>query len=187
MHTTSPSLLDRLRQPDRALAWDRFVDLYTPFLLYWARRLGAGPQDAEDLVQDVLTVLVQKLPEFAYQPGKSFRGWLRTITINRWRSQLRQPNTPRGLPEAELDRLAGDNELEAAWEEEYRKHLTLRALGLMRAEFQPSTWQACWQHVAEGRAAAEVAAELGITPNAVYVASSKVLRRLREELTGLLE
>src|SRR5581483_8600497 len=70
MHTTSASLLERLRQPSDADAWGRLVRLYTPLLLYWARRLGLQYPDAADLVQDVLVVLVQKLPEFHYQPGK---------------------------------------------------------------------------------------------------------------------
>ncbi len=96
MHTTPVSLLQRLRRPGEAQDWERFVALYTPFLLYWARRLGAGPEERADLVQDVLTVMVQKLPDFAYDKGKSFRGWLRTITINRWRDRLRRPALQQG-------------------------------------------------------------------------------------------
>jgi DNA-directed RNA polymerase specialized sigma24 family protein len=66
MSTTSISLLERLRQPDQDAAWTRFVELYRPFLLYWAHKLGARSQDADDLVQDVLVALVKKLPEFSY-------------------------------------------------------------------------------------------------------------------------
>src|SRR5262245_40322296 len=90
MHTTSTSLLQRLRQPSDGDAWDRLVRLYTPLLLYWARRLGLQESDAADLVQDVLTVLVQKLPEFQYQPGKSFRGWMRTVLMNKWRDRAQR-------------------------------------------------------------------------------------------------
>jgi RNA polymerase sigma-70 factor (ECF subfamily) len=57
----------------------------------------------------------------------------------------------------------------------------------MQSDFQPATWRACWEHVAEGRPAAEVAAELGMTEGAVYVARCRVLRRLRSELEGLLD
>jgi RNA polymerase sigma-70 factor (ECF subfamily) len=187
MSTTPVSLLERLRQPGQAKTWDRFAELYTPFLFYWARRLGAGPQDAEDLVQDVMAALVQKLPEFRYDRHKSFRGWLRTIITNLWRDRLRHAAAPAGFTEAELSGLASGDGLEALWDEEHRRHLASRALGLMRAEFQPTTWKACWEHVAEGRLAAEVAGELGISENAVYIASSRVLRRLRQELDGLLD
>ena len=76
MNVTSVSLLERVRQSQDAPAWERFVRLYMPLLLYWARRLGLQDQDAADLVQDVLDVLIQKLPEFHYQPGRSFRGWM---------------------------------------------------------------------------------------------------------------
>src|SRR5258708_3966903 len=90
MHTTSASLLERLRQPDAADAWRRFVRLYTPLLYYWARGLGLPTHDAADLVQEVLVVLVHKLPEFNYDPTKSFRGWLRTIALNKWRERCRR-------------------------------------------------------------------------------------------------
>src|SRR5205823_5013820 len=85
MHTTPASLLERLQRADEQTAWVRFVELYTPVLFAWARRLGLQAQDAADLVQEVFTVLVRKLPEFRYDRQKSFRGWLRTITLNKWR------------------------------------------------------------------------------------------------------
>src|SRR2546423_12975097 len=90
MDTTSVSLLERLREPAQQDAWGRFVDLYTPLIYYWARRVGLPPEEAADLVQDVLTLLVQKLPEFQYDPQKSFRGWLRTLTLNKWRGNRRR-------------------------------------------------------------------------------------------------
>jgi RNA polymerase sigma-70 factor (ECF subfamily) len=188
MHTTSASLLQRLRRPDERAAWDRFVELYTPLLFHWARRVGLQEQDAADLVQDVLTTLVQKLPEFTLDDNGNFRGWLRTVTLNKWRDNARRRATrPLVGDAAALAELPAPAELEDFWEAEYRKHLVDRALAVMRAEFQPTTWQACWQFVVEGRPAAEVAAALGISENAVYIAKSRVLRRLREELEGLLE
>jgi RNA polymerase sigma-70 factor (ECF subfamily) len=83
MNTTPVSLLQRLRAPAPTAAWDRFVELYTPVLFAWARRLGLQSQDAADLIQEVFAVLVQKLPTFEYDQHKSFRGWLRTITLNK--------------------------------------------------------------------------------------------------------
>src|SRR5262245_32982810 len=90
MHTTSISLLERLRQPQEEQAWRRFVDLYTPLLYFWARRTGLQEADAADLVQQVLAILVRKLPEFSYDREKSFRNWLRTVTLNEWRAWQRR-------------------------------------------------------------------------------------------------
>ena len=75
MHTTPPSLLEQVRRPDDQQAWRRFVDLYTPLLFSSARRVGLTELDAADLVQDVFTLLVRKLPEFQYDRNKGFRAW----------------------------------------------------------------------------------------------------------------
>jgi len=188
MDQTSPSLLERLRQPAEQEAWARFVKLYTPFLYDWAHRLGLNEPDAADLVQDVFVVLVQKLPEFTYDQHRSFRSWLGTVLRNKWRDHQRQ-RAVRALHAREPlgEDLAGPDENAAFAEAEYRQHLVSRALRLMQAEFQPRTWQACWEHVVSGRPAAEVAAELGLSIDPVYAAKSRVLRRLRQELQGLLD
>lgn len=184
MHTTSVSLLQRVRVVSDKEAWERFVRLYTPLLLYLAKRLGLQEQDAADLVQDVLVVMVRKLPEFQYQPGKSFRAWMRTVLMNTWRDRRKSRETspldsgvePKVQPEDEI--------LE---EREYQLYILGRALRLMAADFEPTTWQACWETVVCGRPAADVAAELKTTVNAVYLAKSRVLSRVRQDLEGLLE
>jgi RNA polymerase sigma-70 factor (ECF subfamily) len=187
MNTTPVSLLERLRQSEQQAAWERFVQLYSPLLCQWARRLGLQGQDAADLVQDVFTVLVEKLPAFRYDPGKRFRGWLWTVTLNKRRERRRQPApVPQAAPEV-LDELTGPDTGQAIDEEEYRQYLTRRALELMRSEFHPATWKAFWECVVNERSAAEVARELGLSENAVYLAKGRVLRRLRHELDGLLD
>jgi RNA polymerase sigma-70 factor (ECF subfamily) len=181
-------LLERLRQPDQPDAWARFVELYTPLLFYWARRAGLQSADASDLVQDVFTILIGKLPEFHYDKQKSFRSWLRTITLNKWRDRQRQQARARMQEEGpDLDGLVGPENPEEFWEADHRQYLLTRAMDLMRQEFRPATWQACWEHVFCERSAAEVAAELGITENVVYISKLRVLRRLREELQGLID
>jgi RNA polymerase sigma-70 factor, ECF subfamily len=74
MDTTPVSILERLRQPEGDRAWEQFVQIYTPLLYYWARQLGLQSHDAAELVQEVFLLLVEKLPEFRYDPSKSFRG-----------------------------------------------------------------------------------------------------------------
>jgi RNA polymerase sigma-70 factor (ECF subfamily) len=76
---------------------------------------------------------------------------------------------------------------EEFWEADYRRHLMARALELAQREFQPTTWEAFHAVVIAGRDPDEVAAELGLSVNAVYVARSRVIRRLRQELAGVLD
>ncbi len=181
MNTTSLSLLERLRQPSNDAEWGRFVDLYTPLLYHWARNTGMREPDAADLIQDVFQILVRKIPDFVYDRRRSFRGWLRTILLNQWRTGLRR-RTAQTLDD---DSLVAPDDGESLMEQEYRDYLIGRAMQVMKTDFQPATWEACWEHVAEGRPAAEVAAQLGLTVKAVYLAKARVLRRLREELDGL--
>jgi RNA polymerase sigma-70 factor (ECF subfamily) len=187
MNTTSPSLLERIRNPAEQEAWALFVRLYTPLIFYWARRVGLAEPDAADLVQEVLAALIQKLPEFTYDRGKSFRGWLRTVTLNKWRDLQRRQAARPAEPVENLADLAVADPAENFWEQEYQEHLVNRALELMKTDFQPTTWKACWEHLVQDRPAAEVARELGISVDSVYAAKSRVLRRLRQQLAGLLD
>jgi RNA polymerase sigma-70 factor (ECF subfamily) len=187
VESTSTSLLERFQQAAGPEAWARFVRLYTPLLFYWARKLGLRDADAADLVQDVFTILVQKLPTFQYDSQKGFRNWLRTVLLNKWRNSLRRKaNAPNAGPEG-LSEVADPQDPKELVEAEYRQHLLSHALELMKSEFPVKTWKACWEHVVLGRSAAEVAAELGIVVGTVYVAKARVLSRVRQELSGLLE
>ena len=184
----SSSLLLRLCRPGEQGAWRRFIDLYTPLLYYWACRMGLPARDAADLVQDVFVTLVQKLPQFRYDPGKSFRSWLRTVAENHWRNAARKlAARPRNAGDAALANAAVPDGPAAVWEAEYRGRLFRRAVRIMQGDFEEKTWKACWALVVDGRAGADVAAQLGMSINAVYAARSRVLRRLRQELDGLLE
>jgi RNA polymerase sigma-70 factor (ECF subfamily) len=188
VESTSSSLLLRLRQPGDQAAWRRFTDLYTPLLFYWACRMGLPARDAADLVQDVFVILVQQMPRFEYDPGKSFRAWLRTVAENRWRDALRRrAAVPTNAGEGPLADAAVPDGAAALWEGEYRQFLLGRATQIMRSDFEEKTWKACWALVVEGKSGAAVAAELGMTTEAVFAAKSRVLRRLRQELAGLLD
>jgi len=190
MLSTSTSLLLRLQQrPNQEQAWARFVELYTPLLLAWACKAGLARQDAEDHVQEVFAHLVRKLPGYRYDPQKgSFRGWLRTVLVNKLRERLRRRQTLVGqASDAELAGLVDAATPEPLTEQEHNQYLVHRALELMRAEFATTTWQACWEFVVNDKPAAEVAGQLGITENAVHIAKLRVLRRLRQELAEFLE
>jgi RNA polymerase sigma-70 factor (ECF subfamily) len=187
-------LLDRLRLQPEPASWQRLVDLYTPLLQGWLRRYHLQACDTDDLVQDVLAVLVKEVPQFDHngRPG-AFRSWLRTILVNRlrkfWQRQQARPVATGGsdLQQA-LDQWEDPHSaLSRLWDREHDEYVSRRLLELIQPEFAPSTWQAFQRVVVEGAPAQEVAAELGISVNAVFIAKSRVLGRLREEGRGLLE
>ncbi len=189
LNTTSLTLLDRLGSRGDTGAWGQFVELYTPLLLAWCQRIGLSDADAADLTQTVFVTLYEKLPEFRYDPTRSFRAWLKTVLMNAWRNRVRQNKNRAAASPGILDPdLIPETDPRLQLDEaEYRAHLVRRALALMQAHFEPTTWKACWEFVVNDRPAAEVAAELGISENAVYLAKSRVLRHLRHELRWFLD
>jgi RNA polymerase sigma-70 factor (ECF subfamily) len=186
MISTSVSLLERLRQDEQA-AWSRFVQLYTPLLYAWARRLGLNDHDAADLVQEVFAHLVTALPEFRYDKDRRFRGWLWTVALNVYRTGRRRRMAATGSLTQLVDEPAVPDPVEVIDEAEYRDYLVGRALKLVQGEFEPRTWQAFCDCFTADEKAAVVGARLGLSADAVYAAKSRVLRRLREELQGLLD
>jgi RNA polymerase sigma-70 factor (ECF subfamily) len=194
MSDTSDSLLERLRkQPDES-TWKRLVDLYTPLIRRWLRRCEVRPEDVDDLTQEVLGVVVHEMPRFEHnqRPG-AFRCWLRTITLHRlrgfWRSS-RSHATASGDSEVErqLNQLEDPNSgLSRFWDEEHDRHVLGRLMDLIASEFSPHIWQAFELVALKGEAAADVATKLDTTVNAVLLAKSRVLRRLRQEARGLVD
>jgi RNA polymerase sigma-70 factor (ECF subfamily) len=160
------------------------VSLYTPYLFSLVRRAGVDREEASDVVQDVFLLLARKMPDFEYDARLSFRAWLRTVVRNR----LHEIGRRRSVPEVSTNEfdLEDSGDVDSIEESEYRNHVIARALEVMQRDFAPTTWKACWEHVVSGRTALDVGAELGISEGAVYVAKCRVLRRLREELEGLM-
>ncbi len=195
MSETSASLLDRLRTAPDEESWRRLVDLYTPLVRGWLRRQAQlQSQDADDLVQEVLAVVVRRIPEFHREPrAGAFRRWLRTITVNClrdfWRSQRHRP-VATGDTEFQkmLDELADpESGLSRLWDQEHDQHVTQRLLEMIRPKFEEKTWRAFQRVALDGATPDEAAAELGVTVNAVFIAKSRVLARLRQEGQGLID
>jgi RNA polymerase sigma-70 factor (ECF subfamily) len=192
---TPPSLLHRLQENAQdAEAWDRFDSLYRPLLQTWLRRYAVQAQDADDLVQQVLEVVVREMPNFHYDRQKgTFRGWLRAILVNRlrdfWRDQQARPRpmSDSAFFESIVNQLEDHgSDLAHLWDEEHDEQITQRLLGMIEKDFAPSTWTA-FQRLLAGEKAAQIAAELGLSANAVYLAKSSVMKRLRQEMEGLLD
>jgi RNA polymerase sigma-70 factor (ECF subfamily) len=190
MDSTSATLLERLHDRNDAAAWGRLVDLYTPLIHSWLRRHGVPDREADDLTQDVLKAVVGHLPTFRHSGrAGAFRSWLRTITVNQvrqsWRAGRGRPGSA-GLAAA-LDQLADPaSDLSLVWDREHDEHVLRRLLEMIRPEFRPATWEAFCRQAVGGEPAEAVAADLGLTVNAVLIAKSRVLSRLRQEAAGLV-
>ena len=186
---TRHSLLVRIRDARDNQAWSQFVDIYAPLIFRFARRHGLQDADAADLSQDVLRTVVRAAPQLDYDPTKgSFRGWLFTVVRNRLRDWIdSQRRHPRGsgdtgeqeLLEAQPDR---DHEAAAQWDREYQRRLFSWAAEQVRIDFDNSSWRAFWATAVEGTSPKDVAAELGMSLGAVYIAKSRVLARLKEKI-----
>jgi RNA polymerase sigma-70 factor, ECF subfamily len=193
----SSTLLEsvKARRPE---AWRRMVDLYGQVVYRWCRKSGLKAEDAADTVQEVFAAVSTHVADFRREkPCDSFTAWLSSITRNKicdhfrrisgraqaqggTRAQERMQEIPQPDPAATLE-----NWPSAADIKEAEKILSQRAVELVRAEFEQRTWEAWWKTAIEGRPAADVAAEMGMSLAAVYKAKSRVLLRLRQELAGL--
>jgi RNA polymerase sigma-70 factor, ECF subfamily len=194
MSDTSVSLLERLRLSPDPASWQRLVDLYTPLIRDWLRRQGLQASDTDDLVQDALQIVIQELPNFRHDLRRgAFRRWLRTITVNRLRTYWRkQRSRPIATGDSDFDMMLNqladpDSQLSKEWDRQHDQHVARQLLELLAGDFEPATWEAFRMLVLEGRETTEVAAHLGISPNAVRIAKSRVLARFRQEAAGLID
>lgn len=183
---TSRSLLAQVRA-EEPQAWERLVQLYAPLVLHWCRASGLQDHDSADVFQDVFQAVVAHVGTFRKERADdTFRGWLRRITQNKLRDHFRKRGRePAGVggssAQDRLDQcpeiLVDDDPSDAG-----ERALFARALESIQAEFEEKTWSAFWRTAVEERPAADVAAELAMTPGGVRVAKSRVLHRLREAL-----
>jgi RNA polymerase sigma-70 factor (ECF subfamily) len=183
---TSLSLLEQARDRSNRDAWDRVVGLYTTILRKWFFAAGLQEADCDDLTQRALEILVRQIAEFEHngRPG-AFRAWLRGISVNVLREFWRQ------RPAAGADSILADladpsSGLSHLWDREHDRYLLHILLESVRPEFTEPAWTAFRRLALGGASAKDVAAELHTTPNAVLIAKSRVLTRLRREARGLV-
>lgn len=194
MERTPPSLLERLRDRSNPADWQRLSDVYRPWLLGWLVRQGLHEADAEDLVQDILIVVLRELPHFQHnQRAGAFRAWLRTIAVHRLRDAIRGRRyrpTANG-DSAMLEQLHQLEDpasaLSQQWELDHDRQVVNRLLQYIEPDFQQTTWKAFLGVMVEGQKPAVVAEQLSISVNAVLLAKSRILARLRQEARGLVD
>lgn len=184
---TSISLLEQARASTSPDAWTALVELYTPLLDAWLTAADLQAADREDLTQRVLEVLVRQLPGFQHN-GRTgaFRAWLRSITVNFLKEFWRGRASP--ATDSILQQVSDPNgHLSRVWDAQHDKHVYQGLVAIVRREVSESTWQAFHRTTIEDRPAKQVAEELGISVNAVLIARSRVLTRLRTLAAELLE
>ncbi len=166
--------------------------IYSPLVYRYLRGQGLQDADAADVSQEVLATVCRAIRGLEYDTERgSFRGWMKTVRATRlinWRAKHK--TQPEGSGDTAVWKLlegqsAPDDD--DRWEREYRRSVLDWAAEQIRGEFQDSTWQAFWQTHACGKPSAEVAQALGISVGAVYIARSRVLARLRQEIRQIDE
>jgi RNA polymerase sigma-70 factor (ECF subfamily) len=190
--STSLTLLMRVQRDDPS-AWARLCYLYAPLVYGWCRRAGLQDSDAHDVGQEVFGVVHQRVASFRREsPGESFRGWLRGVTRNKLREHFRdrdRHDRPAGngasnlMDETPDPRQEPDDAGDSIGED---AAVMRRALDAIRVDFDETTWRAFWRMTIDEQSSADVADELGMTPGGVRQAKFRVLKRLRQELDGLL-
>lgn len=189
--STSSELIRRAQDYDQA-AWQRLADLYGALVYGWARGANLQQSDAADVVQEVFRAAATNIEQFRHEdPSHSFRGWLWTVTHNKIcdhyrdvaaRSEVTGGSDARRRLQ-ELPDLA--SEAPPPPDEASLGYVRRQALEMVRAHFEPHTWQAFWRVTVQRDEPADVAEDLGMSVAAVYMAKSRVLKRLRRELEEL--
>jgi RNA polymerase sigma-70 factor (ECF subfamily) len=192
---TSVSMLERLASAPTDADWRRLDDLYRPLLRAWVARAGVPASDVYDLVQEVLVVVVRKISGFERRGKGAFRAWLRTILANKVGDYFsKQKHLPTATGDSDILRRlkeleSPDSALSHLWDREHDEHVLAEAIKRVQGQgdFKTVTWEAFRRHVRKGEPAVEVAKALDLSLNSVLLAKSRVLKRLRQELAGLVD
>lgn len=194
MDETSLSLLDRASSSGDGSSWDRLVALYQPLMRRWLAAYDVQGADADDLVQEVLTVVAQELPRFHHNARTgAFRNWLRQILTHRlqnyWRTRRRRPTAAGGSRFLAHLHLLEDDASQASrvWNEQHDRHVIAQLMEQVRPSFLPKTWEAFRRQVFDGQRPEAIAADLDMKVGAVYMARCRVLSALRREAAGLTD
>lgn len=193
MTATSLSLLLQLKDADAATAWDRLLRIYGPLLRRWLQRYDLQDSDRDDVLQEILLAVARDITSFDHNGrAGAFRAWLKSIMVNRirthWRSRNRPAEAGRADRESQLAQLEDPvSPLSRLWEQEHDQHVLKELLHIVKPHFQRSTWDAFRLVTLEGLRADEAAARLETSTNAVFIARSRVLGRLRQEAEGLID
>lgn len=194
MNETSITLLDSLGDPENRDGWQKLCSLYQPLILAWLKKYDIQSCDADDLTQEVLMSVCISLSNFEHsgRPG-AFRAWLKSILVNRlrnfWRTRDRKPHSPGGssIEERLLQLEDPASHLSQLWDQQHDLFVMKRLLELTQRYFSDESWEMFVRVAIRGESAETVARERGVSLNSVFIAKSRILRRLRTEAAGLVD
>jgi RNA polymerase sigma factor (sigma-70 family) len=184
---TSLTLLERLQKnPDDPQAWTLFIERYQPRIRRWCVTWGLQDSDADDVAQNVLVKLFAALRKFQYDPSRSFRAWLKTVTQHAWSdfvaARRRDPGQIAGQIDTIADSAEAQSDLERQIEDGFDLELSEIAKHRIKGRTKPANWEAFQLTAIEGLSGAEAARKLGIPVGHVFVAKHRVQKLLQEEV-----
>ena len=184
---TRITLLGRLRRdPTNQAAWAEFVEHYGAKIYGWCRRWNLQEADAQDVTQDVLLKLARAMKDFTYDPTRSFRAWLKTITQHAWSDAI--ADRYRGSDSRiiqRLESLEARADLRRRFEESFDRELMEMAIARVQRRVTPPTWEAFRLTALEGLSGAEASQRLTSSVAAVFVSKHRVQKLLKEEIRKL--
>jgi RNA polymerase sigma-70 factor (ECF subfamily) len=187
-NATDVSLLMRVGlDPANQRAWRDFVQRYGRQVFLWCRHWHLQEADAEDVTQNVLLILAENMRDFRYDPGGSFRAWLKTVAHNAWTkyaAQQRRSGQGSGSTNVQLSlqSIGARDDLAIRLEEEFDRELLDLAMLRVAQRVAGNTWKAFQLLAMDGVSGAEAAAQLGMQIGAVYVAKGRVQKLIQEEI-----
>ncbi|MBN1342368.1 MAG: RNA polymerase sigma factor [Phycisphaerae bacterium] len=189
---TSTSLLDGLLDPKNDRIWTEFFERYGPIVRGFARKLRLREHEADDAVQETMVTFVTKYRQGEYDRQKGrLRSWLCGLAYHKIRHLLdRRQQRERqaaavGGNASVLDSIPDEDRMTEVWEGEWRNAILRRCLDQIRDETDPVRLRAFELYALQGWSPDDVAEELGISRNMVYLSKSRVLTRiakLRDEM-----
>jgi RNA polymerase sigma-70 factor (ECF subfamily) len=190
--STRATLLGRLYRSGSADedSWREFVDHYGRQIYKWCRHWQLQDADAEEVTQQVLVQLLTKMKDSVYDPSRSFRAWLKTITHHAWRNLVtsRQHVLTGGGDSRQWElllTLTARDDLVQRLEREFDRELFEQAMVRVRIRVAPHNWEAFRLTAIDGMESREVARRLDMRIANVYAARSNIQRLLREEVEAL--
>jgi RNA polymerase sigma factor (sigma-70 family) len=179
---TRSSLLNRLRNVGDDISWRAFFETYWRLIYNVARKSGLSDADAQDVVQETVICVARKMPDYRYDATKgSFKNWLRLITRRRIHDHLRKiyralPTAGKGAESGEkaIEEIPSldptpDEQIDAAWEQEWRENVLQGALARIRQKANPRHYQVFESCVLRNLPPLEVARMFGLSIGQVYL------------------
>jgi RNA polymerase sigma factor (sigma-70 family) len=183
---TSVTLMMRLQlAPNDPEAWDQFVTRYRPMIRAWCFKWHLQDSDADDVVQDVLVKLLAAIRKFRYDPERSFRAWLKTVTDHALSDFVATRRRHPGQIAASIDQIATSadarSDLEQQLENAFEAELVDLAMQQVKKRVKPATWEAFQLTAVDGLTGADAAQKLQMPVAHVFVAKNRVQKMLQEE------